>query len=109
MRNAIFTLSVDDGHPLDMRMADILLKHELQATFYVPVKNCEGHPVLRPPALRELSTNFEIGSHTLSHKFLKNIQIVEALYQINSGKKRGAFRRLERRSCFFHYSSIVMA
>jgi peptidoglycan/xylan/chitin deacetylase (PgdA/CDA1 family) len=87
MSGAIFTMSVDDGHPLDLRLAEMLLRHELQATFYVPVKNCEGHPVLRPPALRELSTNFEIGSHTLSHKFLKNIQIVEALYQINSGKK----------------------
>jgi peptidoglycan/xylan/chitin deacetylase (PgdA/CDA1 family) len=86
MSGAIFTMSIDDGHPLDMRMAEMLLKYELQATFYVPNKNCEGNPVLSTPELRELSNNFEIGSHTMSHKFLKHVSIYEALYEINKGK-----------------------
>ncbi len=84
---AVLSLSVDDGHPLDMRMADLLTKHGVQASFHVPVRNSEGQPVLSQSALRELSQAFEIGSHTLEHRFLAHLELHEALRQITNGKR----------------------
>ena len=31
------TTSWDDGHPLDLRVAELLAKYGLQGTFYVPM------------------------------------------------------------------------
>jgi peptidoglycan/xylan/chitin deacetylase (PgdA/CDA1 family) len=86
MRQAAFSLSIDDGHPLDMRMAEMLMRHEMRATFYVPLRNSEGPPVLAAPALRELAQYFEIGSHTLDHRHLNQLDVHEALRQIHDGK-----------------------
>lgn len=83
---AVFSLSVDDGHPSDLRLAALLQRHGLRATFYVPVRNCEGPPVMTALALRELDTAFEIGSHTLEHRFLAGLDLHTALLQIGDGK-----------------------
>jgi hypothetical protein len=36
---AYITTSWDDGHPSDLRLADLLHKHSLRGTFYVPPEN----------------------------------------------------------------------
>jgi len=87
MTAAVLSLSIDDGHPLDMRMADLLSKHGVAASFHVPVRNCEGPPVMSSSHLRELAKNFEIGSHTLEHRYLARLDIHEALRQITQGKQ----------------------
>ena len=84
----VFTCSIDDGHPSDMRAADLLSKHSLNGTFYVPINNQEGHDVMSDAQIRELSRRFEIGSHTHDHCFLNGVDIAEARYQIVEGKKR---------------------
>ncbi len=84
---AVLSVSVDDGHPLDMRMAELLIRHGVQASFHVPGRNSEGQPVLSPVALRELSREFEIGSHTLEHRYLARLDLHEALRQITEGKR----------------------
>jgi peptidoglycan/xylan/chitin deacetylase (PgdA/CDA1 family) len=81
-----FTLSVDDGHPLDLRMAELLDRHDLDATFYVPMSNCEGPPVMTAPQLRSLSSRFELGSHTAEHRFLTGLGRAAAWRQIRDGK-----------------------
>lgn len=88
-----FTTSWDDGHPLDMRVAELLHKHGLTGTFYVPGRvapggccNPEGFEVLTRPQLRELGTEFEIGSHTLDHRSLSSLPKDEAKRQIEAGK-----------------------
>ncbi len=81
-----FTLSVDDGHPLDLRLAELLVRHELDATFYVPMANCEGPPVMSATQLRRLATRFEIGSHTAEHRFLSQLGRAAAWHQIRDGK-----------------------
>ena len=86
MKPGVFSLSIDDGHPQDMRMAELLLRHGLRATFYIPLRNSEGPPVLATPALRELAQHFEIGSHTLEHRYLTKLNIHDALMQIHDGK-----------------------
>lgn len=87
MSNARFTLSVDDGHPLDMRMATLLDKLGIQATFYLPIENSEGLPVLEPAAIRALAQRFEIGSHTRSHRFLTTLTAEDSWRQISEGKQ----------------------
>jgi peptidoglycan/xylan/chitin deacetylase (PgdA/CDA1 family) len=88
INDVIFTFSIDDGHPLDMKMAEMLERHGLKATFFIPVRNQEGQPVLDKQALRQLASRFEIGSHTRDHCFLKDVDIAESHHQITEGKKQ---------------------
>lgn len=81
-----FTLSVDDGHPLDLKLADLVARHGLAATFYVPMANCEGAPVMSPSQLRMLASGFEIGSHTAEHRFLAQLGRAAAWRQVRDGK-----------------------
>jgi glycosyltransferase involved in cell wall biosynthesis/peptidoglycan/xylan/chitin deacetylase (PgdA/CDA1 family) len=62
------TTSWDDGHPLDLRIAELLTKHGLRGTFYVPLKNTRS--TLSAVQIRDLSSAFEIGAHTLHHLVL---------------------------------------
>jgi peptidoglycan-N-acetylglucosamine deacetylase len=59
------TTSWDDGHPLDLRVAELLHKYDLRATFYIPIEN--ERPVLKSSEVRALSAEFEIGAHTVHH------------------------------------------
>jgi peptidoglycan-N-acetylglucosamine deacetylase len=68
---AFITTSWDDGHPLDLRLADLLRKYGLPATFYIPLAN--DLPVLTRPQVRELSADFEVGAHTVYHSDLLTI------------------------------------
>jgi peptidoglycan/xylan/chitin deacetylase (PgdA/CDA1 family) len=85
---ALFTCSIDDGDPADLRMAELLDRHGIAATFYIPVRNREGHKVLPGPALRQLDQGFELGSHTLDHCFLKSLPAEQAHHQIVEGKRQ---------------------
>jgi peptidoglycan/xylan/chitin deacetylase (PgdA/CDA1 family) len=84
----IVTTSWDDGHPLDARLADVLSRHGFRATFYVPVSNREGLPVMPPADLRRLDQGFEIGSHTIDHCYLSSVGAVEARRQVRGGKEQ---------------------
>ncbi len=88
MNGLRFSVSVDDGHPLDLRVADLLDRHGLQATFYLPVSNAEGLPVMAPSDARRLARRFEVASHTLSHRFLASLDDETARMQVNDGKRR---------------------
>jgi peptidoglycan/xylan/chitin deacetylase (PgdA/CDA1 family) len=83
-----FTCSIDDGYPSDMKMAELLHKHGLNGTFFVPVKNREGFEVVSPTQMREISRHFEIGSHTFEHCYLNSLDLLQARYQVIEGKKR---------------------
>lgn len=83
---AVFTFSLDDGHPLDVKVADLLGKHCLHGTFYVPIYNSEGRPTLKKEALRSIARSFEIGSHTIDHRYLSSVDAVEARRQVEQGK-----------------------
>lgn len=88
MKSALFTLSIDDGHPLDLKIAELLKRYDIPATFYIPLHNSEGHPVLQTSALCELAKHFEIGSHTLNHKPLTYLTDKQAWEQITQGKQQ---------------------
>jgi peptidoglycan-N-acetylglucosamine deacetylase len=61
----IFTTSWDDGHRLDLRLADLLVKHGAKGTFYVPVKLEDRLETAELRRLRNLG--MEIGAHTVNH------------------------------------------
>src|SRR5438552_7818919 len=64
-RAAYITTSWDDGHPLDLRVAELLAKYGLRGTFYVP--RTAQTETMTAAQLRELSGVFEVGGHTLGH------------------------------------------
>lgn len=80
------TFSVDDGHPTDLRTAELLKKYGLKATFYIPKSNPERE-VMSVPQIREIAEHFDVGGHTLSHKSLKNMTDQEAFSEIEGGRK----------------------
>jgi peptidoglycan/xylan/chitin deacetylase (PgdA/CDA1 family) len=83
----IFISSWDDGHPYDVRLADLLARHGLKGTFYVPVQNREGRDVMTARQLRELDAAHELGSHTRDHVYLTALSEAERKLQILEGKQ----------------------
>ena len=82
----IVTTSWDDGHPSDIRVADLLEKHGMSGTFYVPSRNSEGRPVMRPADILRLGERFEIAGHTREHVVLTDIAPHLAAEQILANK-----------------------
>jgi peptidoglycan/xylan/chitin deacetylase (PgdA/CDA1 family) len=64
--------AVIDGHPADLRVAEFLACLGLPATFYIPARNAE-RPVIAHAQVRDLATQFEIGSHTINHVALTSL------------------------------------
>ena len=79
--------SWDDGHPLDLKVAELLSKYGLKGTFFVPIKNIEGRPVISNIDLKKINRNFEVGSHTYDHSYLVGLSLKECFYQITRGKE----------------------
>lgn len=68
-------------------MAELLQLHGLNGTFFIPIKNREGAPVMSPAQIRELGQQFEIGSHTYDHCFLSRVNFPQAHFQVSMGKE----------------------
>jgi peptidoglycan/xylan/chitin deacetylase (PgdA/CDA1 family) len=80
------TISVDDGHPTDLRTVDLLHKYGLTATFYVPATNFE-RVLMTPTQIRDIDRQFEVGSHTVSHIRLTLMTAQKARQEVIDGKK----------------------
>lgn len=85
---AICTTSWDDGHPLDLRIADLLAKYGLTGTFYVPFGN--SRQVMTPRLMRQLSGTFELGAHTVHHRVL-----TKTTKEVSGAEIRDSKRRME--------------
>ena len=82
----IVVTSWDDGHPADLKIASLLNQYGLAGTFFVPIRNIEGQPVLCGQDLRSIDKHHEIGSHTYSHRRLDSVNHKVAREEIVSGK-----------------------
>lgn len=71
-KQKIVTTSWDDGHPLDLKLADVLAEYGINGTFYVPLHNAQRE-VMGPNSILELDGRFEVGGHTDSHVDLRRI------------------------------------
>jgi len=85
--DTLLTLSWDDGPEQDRRAAEVMSKYGLSATFYAPCTNSEGRAVLSPTDMKELSSEFEIGGHTLEHRYLDSLSPEEIIRQVSDGKR----------------------
>jgi peptidoglycan/xylan/chitin deacetylase (PgdA/CDA1 family) len=65
-----FTTSWDDGTIHDLRLAELLAKYDLPATFYIARKHEYGY--LQEKDIAGLGQYFEIGAHTLNHVVLSS-------------------------------------
>lgn len=85
----IVTSSWDDGHKYDLRLARMLKQYGLKATFYISPRNREftERDLLTQQQIREISSDFEIGSHTVTHPRLPTISRSQAWEEITDSKK----------------------
>jgi hypothetical protein len=85
------TLSIDDGTKDDIRIAKLCDKYGIDCLFYWPV-DIEGVCMLKgwepvsPKDEAWIARNFEIGSHTVTHRYLTQIPLGEAIYEIVDSK-----------------------
>jgi len=84
-KKIIITTSWDDGHELDIKLAELLAKYGVEGTFYVPLKNAE-HQVMSSALLTEIASSFEIGGHTVNHIYLNTLGKQDAKYEISECK-----------------------
>ena len=84
-KQIIITTSWDDGHPLDIRIVELLEKYNLKGTFYVPINNLE-HVVMDASTLSEIASKHEIGGHTVNHIYLNTLGKAAARYEISECK-----------------------
>jgi peptidoglycan-N-acetylglucosamine deacetylase len=82
----LFTTSWDDGHPLDLKLAELLARFGLTGTFYCPMRNREGLPVMSAHEMRSLDGPFELGSHTHDHVYADRIPATAWQQQVLTGK-----------------------
>lgn len=80
------TTSWDDGHPLDLRVAELLAKHGLSGTFYIPLEIRD--PVMSRRQVNELVREFEVGAHTVHHVELPTVSDFVAAAEIRDSKRR---------------------
>jgi hypothetical protein len=83
-RATFITSSWDDGHPLDLRVAEMLGKYGLRGTFYVPMM-AETETMLTFQ-IRQLAQAFEVGAHTLYHTVLTSANKQDAWEEIIGSK-----------------------
>ncbi|HTV53658.1 MAG TPA: polysaccharide deacetylase family protein [Terriglobia bacterium] len=86
VKEKYLTISVDDGHPSDLRTVDLLHRYGLRATFYIPGVNHERE-LMTPSQMREIDSQFEVGSHCLNHVRLTWLSPERAWREISDGKK----------------------
>lgn len=87
MDEAIVTTSWDDGHPLDLKLAELLKKYDIPATFYVPIDNVERE-CMSTSQINEVARSFDIGGHGYHHVDLTGIPLKEAEAEIREAKGR---------------------
>lgn len=84
-------LSIDDGCGSDVRIADLCSKYEMECVFYWPVEwkslaYDKGYTPLTLIEAMGIAQQFEIGSHTVTHRHLTDIEPLEAMREIADSK-----------------------
>jgi peptidoglycan/xylan/chitin deacetylase (PgdA/CDA1 family) len=80
----IVTTSWDDGHVLDLRVAELLDRYRLTGTFYIAQNFLDER--MSDTQLRELAQRHELGAHTLTHPVLTDIPLAQAREEIHGSK-----------------------
>jgi peptidoglycan/xylan/chitin deacetylase (PgdA/CDA1 family) len=86
MSTAIVTTSWDDGHPLDLRLSEMLAEYGVPATFYFPVERAK-RGCMTGDQMREIARSFDIGGHTYHHVNLRRVPVEQAKMEVIDGKQ----------------------
>jgi peptidoglycan/xylan/chitin deacetylase (PgdA/CDA1 family) len=88
-KHVLVTTSWDDGHKLDLKLARLLNKYGIRGTFYISPNNREFNKMdlLSDSEIIEISKNFEIGAHTLTHPRLSTVSSVESYDEISGSRQ----------------------
>lgn len=88
MKKVIVTTSWDDGHVLDLKMAELLKKYNIKGTFYVSPRHHEfkSSELLNSIQIVQLGMDFEIGSHTMIHPRLGRVSAEESEKEMRESK-----------------------
>ncbi|MFQ6067362.1 MAG: polysaccharide deacetylase family protein [bacterium] len=84
MDRVIVTTSWDDASILDLKLAELLEKHNLKGTFYIPKSYLDN--TLSREDIKTIDDKFEIGCHTQTHVDLTAISLEEAEKEIINSK-----------------------
>ncbi len=83
----IIQSSWDDGHPKDIQLLELLREFpKIPAIFYIPVINFE-RKLLSNEDIKIISSYYEIGGHTYTHKALTLLPKDSVMPEIIEGKK----------------------
>lgn len=87
----MITLSIDDGCASDTRAAELADKYEIPCTFYWPVElhslaHSKGYRPLDYEKALRIARKHEIGSHTITHRHLTDLEILDATQEIIGSK-----------------------
>jgi hypothetical protein len=77
--------SWDDGHPLDLKIADLLSKYGLPGTFYIPARS--DRSLLTTAEIQQLSERYEVGAHGIDGCELTSVSDKTARHEIVDSKK----------------------
>ena len=83
--NLTVTTSWDDGTVTDIRLAELLYKYKVKGTFYI--SRCREQKLLSESNIIEISKEFEIGCHTISHHDLTKLLPPVMVGEIGDSKK----------------------
>lgn len=84
-------LSCDDGCSSDVRVAELAKKYDVDCVFYWPVEHRSlaydnGYEPLSTEDQFRIAGDFEIGSHTLTHRHLTKLDDQEAIREIRDSR-----------------------
>ncbi len=101
-KQIIVTTSWDDGHKLDLKLANLLKKYNIQGTFYISPNEREfkERDLLSDKDIIGLAKDFEIGAHTMTHVRLTNLDKGEAFKEIIRSKEYLENLTKEKIKCF---------
>lgn len=86
------SFSIDDGCTSDIRIAKLLKKYKIPAVFYWPIEwrslaHEKGYKPLTFEEATYIAKEFEVGSHTVTHRLLTKLPIDEACIEIAESKQ----------------------
>lgn len=84
-RKVLVTTSWDDGQETDFPVMELLSEFGLKATFYIPL-SIEGRPTPLSHALARIPRDFEVGSHTATHRDLRYLDEPSLRREVEIGK-----------------------
>lgn len=86
-RPVFVTTSWDDGDRSDLKVAELLARRGLPATFYITAGNVTNGSGMVPTQLCELSrSGFEIGAHTMTHPVLTDLDDESVTREVTESK-----------------------